>query len=85
MSADWKDQLKHVYKNLQQDQKNKKGFQSKFDKVRGYKNKLGFNDTGVPLTARAAKQLQVLGKNLKLDSARHCQLWQCILRANSKV
>ena len=28
---------------------------------------------------RAAKQLQVLGKNLKLDSARHCQLWQCIL------
>ncbi|WP_151981157.1 class I SAM-dependent methyltransferase [Acinetobacter guerrae] len=28
---------------------------------------------------RAAKQLQPLGKNLKLDSARHCQLWQCIL------
>jgi len=26
MSPDWKDQLKHVYKNLQQDQKNKKGF-----------------------------------------------------------
>ena len=58
MSPDWKDQLKHLYKNLQQDQKNKKGFQSKFDKIRGYKNKLGFNDTGTPLTARAAKQLQ---------------------------
>ena len=58
MSADWKDQLKHVYKNLQQDQKNKKGFQSKFDKVRGYKNKLGVNDTGIPLTAKAAKSLQ---------------------------
>ena len=56
--ADWKDQLKEVYKNLQQDQKNKKGFQSKFDKVVGYKNKLGFNDTGIPLTPRAAKQLQ---------------------------
>ncbi|WP_130802374.1 class I SAM-dependent methyltransferase [Acinetobacter ihumii] len=28
---------------------------------------------------RAAKQLQVLGKTLKLDSARHCQLWQCVL------
>jgi len=58
MSPDWKDQLKHVYKNLQQDQKNKKGFQSKFDKVRGYKNKLGFNDTGVPLTSRAVKNLR---------------------------
>ena len=58
MSPDWKDQLKHLYKNLQQDQKNKKGFQSKFDKVRGYKNKLGVNDTGIPLTAKAAKSLQ---------------------------
>ena len=58
MSADWKDQVKHLYKNLQQDQKNKKGFQSKFDSVVGYKNKKGFNDTGIPLTARAAKQLQ---------------------------
>ena len=30
---------------------------------------------------RAAKQLQPYGKTLKLDSARHCQLWQCILSA----
>ena len=58
MSADWKDQLKHLYKNLQQDQKNKKGFQSKFDKSVGYKNKKGFNDTGIPLTAKAAKSLR---------------------------
>ena len=58
MSPDWKDHLKHLYKNLQEDQKNKKGFQSKFDKVRGYKNKLGVNDTGIPLTAKAAKRLQ---------------------------
>ena len=58
MSAAWKDQLKHVYKNLQQDQKNKKGFQSKFQNVVGYKKKLGFNDTGIPLTARAAKSLE---------------------------
>ena len=57
MSPDWKDHLKHLYKNLQEDQKNKKGFQSKFDKVRGYKNKLGFNDTGIPLTPKAAKSL----------------------------
>jgi len=58
MSPDWKDQLKHLYKNLQQDQKNKKGFQSKFDKTVGYKNKLGFNDTGIPLTPKAAKSLE---------------------------
>ena len=58
MSPDWKDHLKHLYKNLQEDQKNKKGFQSKFDKVRGYKNKLGVNDTGIPLTAKAARSLE---------------------------
>ena len=56
--ADWKDQLKQVYKNLQQDQKNKKGIQSKFSKVVGYKGKLGFNDTGIPLTPKAAKSLE---------------------------
>ena len=56
--ADWKDQLKEVYRNLQQDQKNKKGFQSKFDKVVGYKNKKGFNDTGIPLTGKAARSLR---------------------------
>ena len=58
MPDNWKDQLKHVYKNLQQEKKNQKGFQSRFDNVRGYKNKLGFNDTGIPLTPKAAKQLQ---------------------------
>ena len=58
MSPEWKDQLKHLYKNLHQDQKNKKGFQSKFDKTVGYKNKLGFNDTGIPLTPKAAKSLE---------------------------
>ena len=56
--ADWKDQLKEVYKNLQQDQKNKKGLQSKFENVVGYKKKKGFNDTGIPLTAKAAKSLR---------------------------
>lgn len=28
---------------------------------------------------RAAKQMQPYGKTLKLDSARHCQLWQTVL------
>ena len=54
----WKNDLKILADQLRQQQKNKKGFQSKFDKVVGYKNKKGFNDTGIPLTARAAKQLQ---------------------------
>ena len=56
--ADWKTDLRTLADKLRADQKNKKGFQSKFDKVRGYKNKLGFNDTGIPLSSRAAKQLQ---------------------------
>lgn len=33
---------------------------------------------------RAAKQLQQLGKSWKLDSARHCQLWQCELDNSAK-
>ena len=55
---DWKQQLKHVYKNLQQDQKNKKGFQNKFNNVIGYKNKKGFSSTGIPLTSEAAIKLR---------------------------
>ena len=56
--TDWKNDLKILADKLRTEQKNKKGFQSKFDKVRGYKNKLGFNDTGIPLSSRAGKQLQ---------------------------
>jgi len=56
--ADWKTDLRTLADKLRTEQKNKKGFQSKFDKVRGYKKKLGFSSTGIPLTARAAKQLQ---------------------------
>ena len=29
---------------------------------------------------RASKQLQPFGKTLKLDSARHCQMWQLITK-----
>jgi len=54
----WKNDLKILADQLRQQQKNKKGFQSKFDKVVGYKNKKGFNDTGIPLTAKAAKSLR---------------------------
>ena len=56
--TDWKNDLKILADKLRTEQKNKKGAQYKFDQVRGYKNKLGFSSTGIPLTARAAKQLQ---------------------------
>jgi hypothetical protein len=56
--ADWKTDLRTLADKLRADQKNKKGLQSKFEKVVGYKNKKGFNDTGIPLTAKAAKSLR---------------------------
>ncbi len=56
--TDWKTDLRTLADKLRADQKNKKGFQSKFQHVVGYKGKLGFNDTGVPLTAKAAKSLE---------------------------
>ena len=56
--ADWKNDLKILADKLRTEQKNKKGFQSKFQTVVGWKGKLGFNDTGVPLTAKAAKSLE---------------------------
>jgi hypothetical protein len=56
--ADWKNDLRTLADKLRADQKNKKGFQSKFQHVVGYKGKLGFNDTGVPLTAKSAKSLE---------------------------
>jgi len=56
--TDWKNDLKILADKLRTEQKNKKGLQSKFSKVVGYKKKLGFNDTGIPLTAKAARSLQ---------------------------
>ena len=56
--TDWKNDLKTLADKLRADQKNKKGFQSNFQTVVGWKGKLGFNDTGVPLTAKAAKSLE---------------------------
>ena len=56
--TDWKTDLRTLADKLRAEQKNKKGHQYKFDKVRGYKNKLGFNDTGIPLTAKAVKSLR---------------------------
>ena len=54
----WKTDLRTLADKLRAEQKKKKGVESKFDKVVGYKNKKGFNDTGIPLTAKAAKSLR---------------------------
>ena len=56
--ADWKTDLRTLADKLRAEQKNKKGVESKFDSVVGYKNKKGFNDTGIPMTARAANNLR---------------------------
>ena len=56
--ADWKNDLRTLADKLRAEQKNKKGVESKFDSVVGYKNKKGFNDTGIPMTARAANNLR---------------------------
>ncbi len=56
--ADWKTDLRTLANKLRAEQKNKKGLQSKFENVVGYKKKKGFNDTGIPLTEKAAKSLR---------------------------
>ena len=53
--ADWKDKLSELYKVHRDQQKNTKGIKSKFETVVGHKNKKGFSDTGVPITAKAAR------------------------------
>ena len=51
---DWKAQLAEIYKGYSTQQKNKKGVDNKFDKEQNFKGKSGFNDTGIPLTPKAA-------------------------------
>ena len=58
--ADWKDQLKDLYKSYSTSQKNTKGTTSKFDTTShaNFRGKVGVNDTGIALTAKAAKRKQ---------------------------
>ena len=51
---DWKAQLAEIYKSYSTQQKNKKGVESKLDKETNFRGKSGFNDTGIPLTPKAA-------------------------------
>jgi len=53
---DWKAQLAEIYKGYSTQQKNKKGEDNKFDKEQNFKGKSGFNDTGIPLTPKAANK-----------------------------
>ena len=55
---DWKSQLAELYKGYSTQQKNTKGELNKFDKQENFKGKKGFNDTGIPLTPKAAKKQQ---------------------------
>ena len=74
--ADWKTDLRTLADKLRLEQKNKKGFQSKFDKTVGYKKKLGFSSTGIPLTSRAENNYKgteplIKAKN-PITKAQHC-------------
>ena len=57
---DWKGQLKEIYKSFSEQQKNKKGVEHKFDKPdhSNFRGKTGVNDTGIPLTPKAAQRQQ---------------------------
>ena len=63
---DWKQQLQQVYKTMQHKAKHERP-KDKFDLEANYKGRKGYNDTGVPITARAAKQKQ---KNRSMYAAR---------------
>ncbi len=51
-----KKELSELYKKVATDQKNKKGITHKFDRPEhaNFRGKIGVNDTGIPLTPKAA-------------------------------
>ena len=55
---DWKDQLKEVAAVLREQQKNKKTSNSRFDSLKNFRGRKGFNDTGIALTEKTIKQQQ---------------------------
>ena len=55
---DWKDQLKEVATVLREQQKNKKTSKSRFDSLKNFRGRKGFNDTGIVLTEKTIKQQQ---------------------------
>ena len=57
MGVDWKEQLGARYKRHSKNKKDKKpGAATAKDNLQNFRGRKGFNDTGIPLTERAAKQ-----------------------------
>jgi len=55
--ADWKEQLSELYQKHSKSKKDKKpGAATAKDNLQNFRGRKGFNDTGIPLTERAAKQ-----------------------------
>ncbi|MBC8294493.1 MAG: hypothetical protein H8E55_01650 [Pelagibacterales bacterium] len=55
---DWRVNLKTLADRLREQQKNKKGAPHKGDSLENFRGKKGFNDTGIPLSPKAAKKQQ---------------------------
>jgi len=80
MSDKFNKELSELYKTIATKQKNTKGVTNKFDRPENanFRGKVGYNDTGIPLTPKAAKKqrnnragyhyphhLQVINENRK--------------------
>jgi hypothetical protein len=72
--SDWKGQLQEAYKAIRDKQKAQKpDTSSKFDGEKNYKGRAGFNDVGLPITAKTIKQKS---KNKSMYAARaHAKYW----------
>jgi len=55
---DWRKNLKTLADRLREQQKNKKGISHKGDSLENFRGKKGFNDTGIPLSPKAARKQQ---------------------------
>ena len=55
---DWKSDLKILADKMREQQKNTKGVPHKGDSLENFRGKKGFNDTGIPLSPKAAKKQQ---------------------------
>ena len=71
--SDWKSNLKIMADRLREQQKNKKGEPHKGDSIENFRGKKGFNDTGIPLSPKAAKKLQRKRLNYHYKYPMHLQ------------
>ncbi len=80
MGVDWKDQLSELYKRHSKNKKDKKpGAAAAKDNLENFRGRKGFNDTGIPLTERAAKQQRrnkLSYKKYNYGSKSSCWNWQ---------